>query len=224
MILTNRLFERVPPIREAKSIYIFCEGAIREFDYFEYFRELDSRINIEIYKLHPHEDNSPSGLLRIAESCIIKSDKNPNPKYNFIDGDEVWIVLDIDNDKDLSREPQIEHIKEMCNERGNWFLTRSNPCFEVWLYYHSFSEKPDFKDIEKCSVWKRHVNDLFKGGFDSRRHPIYIETASINATKNFELIENKLGLGCTEVYNLANAIIPLIKVKLENVLKQIEEK
>lgn len=55
MILKNRLFERVPPSRKAKSIYIFCEGARREFDYFEYFKELDSRINIEIYQLHPHE-------------------------------------------------------------------------------------------------------------------------------------------------------------------------
>ncbi len=39
------------------------------------------------------------GLLNIAKRCIIKSDENPNPKYNFIDGDEVWIVLDIDKDK-----------------------------------------------------------------------------------------------------------------------------
>jgi hypothetical protein len=53
MILTNRLFERVPPSREAKSIYIFCEGAKREYDYFEYFKQLDSRINIEVYKLDP---------------------------------------------------------------------------------------------------------------------------------------------------------------------------
>jgi len=26
MLLTNRLFERQPPSKEAKSIYIFCEG------------------------------------------------------------------------------------------------------------------------------------------------------------------------------------------------------
>lgn len=96
---------------EAKSIYIFCEGARREFDYFEYFKELDSRINVEVYKLDPSEDNSPLGLLEIAEKCIILSAENPNPKYNFIEGDEVWIVLDIDKDKDGSREPQIEHIK-----------------------------------------------------------------------------------------------------------------
>ena len=70
MILTNRLFKRKLPDREAKSIYIFCEGAKREYQYFDYFKELDSRINVEIYKLHPEEDNSPLGLLKIAQKCI----------------------------------------------------------------------------------------------------------------------------------------------------------
>ena len=222
MILTNRLFERVPPSREAKSIYIFCEGAKRELDYFEYFKELDSRINIEVYKLHPQEDNSPRGLLRIAEKCIVKSKENPNPKYQFIKGDEVWLVLDIDMDKDESREPQIEDIKIKCMERENWFLTLSNPCFEVWLYYHSFSIKPEFKNMERCAKWKMHLNNSVKGGFDSRRHPIYIEKASFNARENFEIVDDKPDLGCTDVFYLANSIIPLLKHKLEKVLKQID--
>ena len=134
MILTNRLFDREPPSRDAKSIYIFCEGAKREFQYFEYFQEMDSRINIEIYRLHPEEDNSPLGLLNIAEKCIIKSEENKNPKYEFIDGDEVWIVLDTDKDKHNSREPQIEQIIKKCAERKDWNIVESNPCFEVWLY------------------------------------------------------------------------------------------
>ena len=223
MILTNRLFERISPSREAKSIYIFCEGAKREFDYFKYFKELDSRINIEVYELHPHEDNSPLGLLRIAEKCILKSKENPNPKYNFIEGDEVWIVLDIDKDKHESREPQIQTVLERCNEINDWHLAQSNPCFEVWLYYHAHSERPIFDNSEKCVNWKQHVNNSIKGGFDSRRHPILIETASINAEKCFQLEEDKLNIGSTNVYDLANLIIPLVSSKLRKVLKQIKE-
>lgn len=223
MILTKRLFERVPPSREARSIYIFCEGAKREYEYFEYFKELESRINIEVYKLHPHENNSPLGLLRIAEKCILKTIENPNPKYSFIEGDEVWIVLDTDMDRDESREPQIQNIKKRCNELENWCLVQSNPCFEVWLYYHLNSNKQDFINSEMCSEWKQLVNSTIRGGFDSRKHPIYIKTASINAEKNFNLIdEDKLDVGSTNVYNLANSIIPLLGSKLEIVLKQIE--
>jgi len=224
MILTNRLFVRVAPSREAKSIYIFCEGAKREFDYFKYFKELDSRINIEIYKLHPHEDNSPSGLLAIAEKCIIKTEDNPNPKYNFIDGDEVWIVLDVDKDKDESRAPKIELVKERCESTKNWHLAQSNPCFEVWLYYHFHSTTPVFANSDKCQYWKRLVNDSIIGGFHSSRHPIYIGTASKNAESNFKTSGNKPDTGSTNVYELANTIIPLVNSKLEKVLTDIEEK
>lgn len=105
MLLTNRLFERQPPSREAKSIYIFCEGAKREYQYFKYFIEMDSRINVEVYKLHPHENNSPIGLFNIAKSCILSSEENKSPKYNFQENDEVWIIIDVDKDKEDSRKP-----------------------------------------------------------------------------------------------------------------------
>ncbi len=214
MILRNRPFERVAPARDAKSIYIFCEGAKRELAYFNYFKEIDSRINIEVYGLHPHEDNSPLGLLHIAEKCILKSEKNPVPKYNFIEGDEVWIVLDIDEDKHKSREPQIATVLEKCNTNSAWNLAQSNPCFEVWLYYHVNSKKPFFENYNKCSEWKKFVNKSVSGGFDSRKHPILIENASLNAQNNFRLENDRLNIGSTDLFRLANAIIPLIKDKI----------
>ncbi len=221
MILPRRSFERVPPGREARSVYIFGEGSRREFDYFNYFKELDSRIKIEVYKLHPHEDNSPLGLLKIAEKCIIASDENPNPKYDFIEGDEVWIVLDIDKDRADSRKPQIAQVKLKCDERSAaWNLTRSNPCFEVWLYYHKHAEKPE-QLSEVSGEWKQLVDSSFGGGFDARKHPLFIQKASENAEKNFQLMGDIPDLGCTEVYKLANSILPLIKNKLSNFIGQV---
>lgn len=213
MILPNRPFERVAPSREAKSIFIFCEGVRREFDYFKYFVELDSRINVKVYELHPHEDNSPLGLLKIAKECILGDDNNLSSGYQFIEGDEVWIVLDIDSDKYKSREPQIEMVRCECEKRENWYLSRSNPCFEVWLYYHTNTEKPT-ELSDKGEHWKQLVDSMIPGGFDSRKHPLLIEQATINAEKNFKSIENMPDLGCTEVYNLANSILPLVRDKL----------
>lgn len=221
MLLPNRPFERVAPSREARSIYIFCEGVRREFDYFNYFVELDSRINVEVYKLHPHDDNSPLGLLRIAEKSILGDENNPEPQYHFIEGDEVWIVLDIDSDRYKSRETQIERVRCECEKKVNWYLSRSNPCFEVWLYYHLHNEKPT-ELSEKGEYWKQLVDSMIPGGFDSRKHPLLIEQASKNAEKNFQLIENMPGLGCTEVYKLANSILPLVRDKLRRELKNYE--
>lgn len=222
MILTNRLFVRKPPAREARSIYIFCEGAKREYQYFQYFKEIDSRINVEIYKLHPHEDNSPLGLLQIAKQCIVKDEDNPNPKYSFIENDEVWIILDTDKDKSNSRKPQILQIIEECEQVTSWFLAQSNPCFEVWLYYHISTDKPIFEGDEICSNWKKLVNDSISGGFDSRRHQIYIENAIQNAERNFESNDKFPTVGSTEIYNLSRSIYRLLKDKIDRVKDSLE--
>ena len=221
MILTNRRFEREPPTREAKSIYIFCEGAKREYQYFEYFREMDSRINVEIYKLNHTEDNSPLGLFNIATNCIVLSDKNPNPKYSFQEKDEVWLVFDTDIDKNNSRTAQIDKLRLECSKKLNWYAVQSNPCFEVWLHYHKFENKPTFEGDSLCSNWKNFVNDSYPGGFDSRKYPIYIEHASKNAENNFSSENGVPNIGSKEVFRLANSIFPLLKFKITKVLKEI---
>ncbi len=216
MIVTNRRFKREKPSRDAKSLYIFCEGAKRECDYFNYFKEMDSRINVEVYKLNPHENNSPSGLLSIAKKCIVRNKDNPKPKYEFLENDEVWIVFDTDKDKNESRQPQICKVKKFCEPKKGWSVAQSNPCFEVWLYYHLLSEKPILEDSEKCSVWKEEVDKLIPGGFDSRKHPLYIETAIQNAEKNFNSVDDFPAVGSTEVFILAKKIFPFVEEELRD--------
>lgn len=84
MILTNRLFDRIEPLKEAKSIFIFGEGKKREYQYFQYFRSKDSRINIEVYPLEHSENNSPLGLLEIAKSSILKTKQIVTLNTTFI--------------------------------------------------------------------------------------------------------------------------------------------
>ena len=215
LLSRNRLFERKSPSREAKIIYIFCEGLDRELKYFQYFREMDSRINLEIYELDAHEDNSPKGLLGIAKNCILVTEGNPEPKYNFQDQDEVWIVLDSDPDKTSSRIPQIIAVKSEIKAYDRWSLVESNPCFEVWLYYHGQPIFESFEGKEACKNWKSLVNTVLPGGFDSRKHPIFIEEATRHAKENFSLdsAENP-NIGSTEVFRLSESMLGLLVDKI----------
>ena len=222
MIRTNRLFKRQEPSRKAKSLYIFCEGREREFQYFYYFKKMDSRINLEIYKLGSEENNSPLGLLDNAKRCIIKSEENPKPKYLFQKNDEVWIVLDIDKDKADSRKPQINEVIEHCKINPHWFIAQSNPCFEVWLYYHKFEKKANFPKIGKCKNWKPFLNKKLPGGFDFRKHPIYLKEAITNAEKHYQTIENTPTVGSTDVYKLFKSIYPLIESKIEKIRQDLD--
>ena len=222
MILTNRLFKRNPPSRDAKSIYIFCEGRRREFDYFKYFKEKDSRINIEVHQITPDDNNSPEGLFDIAFNCIYPTKKNGmKPKYNIIEGDEVWIVIDTDPDKDDSRIGQISKIRSECDKRKNWFVVESNPCFEVWLYFHQNKKLPDGAIPDTCNNWKTLVNQIVVGGFDARKHPIFIEEASLNAKATHEKKNNILESGCTEVYLLGFSLLAILGEKIKFIKNKI---
>ena len=216
MILTNRLFTRRAATREAKSIYIFCEGVKREFQYFQYFKEIDSRINVEIYPLRDHEDNSPVGLYNIACTCLIKTEENPNPKYEFIqDSDEVWFV--IDTDKWMGK---IKELLECSKRYKNWFVAQSNPCFEVWLYNH-FDASPSGYS-EKCKDWKALLHEKTNSGFDSKRHPIYIKTAIDNSEKTYCEIDEEPSIGCSAVFRLSKVIYQLAELKIVEVILQID--
>lgn len=97
MILTNRLFTRREPERDARSMFIFCEGKKREAQYFRYFQGIDSRINIVVHPMKGDEDNSPTGLYRLAAQHLIKTENNPYPTYELLKEDEVWFVVDTDS-------------------------------------------------------------------------------------------------------------------------------
>jgi len=222
LLSRNRAFTREPSrAGQAKSFYIFCEGVKRERQYFQYFREMDSRVNVEIYPLTAEEDNSPSGLLQIAKSCMLGAE-NQAPKYEYQKNDEIWLVFDTDPDKLDSRQPQIAAIQEFCKQVGEqqWFAAESNPCFEVWLYYHKQAQLIDFKNQDQCKAWKAQLSQLM-GGFDSKKHPIFIETAAQNAIANFQKNGDQITIGSTEVYELANRLLFILKSKIALALKNM---
>lgn len=208
MILKNRAYERKEPTKDAKIIIVYCEGKRREYNYFEYFREISTKLNIEPVELEHDEDNSPVGLLNKAINDI----ESDNPKYNLEESDEVWFVIDTDK-----WGVKIEELRRGCEDKNNWFVAQSNPCFELWLYFHMHKNIPDFEGKENSSNWKRYVNsNTFPGGFDSRKHPIFINDAIKNSKEIFCGDINKFGM--TEVFLLAESFFPFVE-KILNLVK-----
>lgn len=214
MLLRNRPFNREEPERSATKIYIFCEGKDREFKYFQYFEGIDSRLNLIVHELESSDDNSPKGLLLLAQNSLIKSNENLEPKYDYREGDKVWIVLDTDEDKTNSRQPQLMAVRAYCDKLTNWNVAQSNPCFEVWLYYHQENDKPDFEGLEVCNEWKPFVGKTIKGGFNPRKHPILIQNAIINSEPHFQITDDGFPVvATTEVFKLAKDILSIGKIK-----------
>ena len=98
----------------------------------------------------------------------------------------------------------------------------SNPCFEVWLYYHLFSEKPHFENLEKSKAWKPFLNQKISGGFNPNRHTALIEQAATNSSSVLKRdSEGILSAACSDVHLLAEKILEMGNVR-QKLNRQLE--
>ena len=123
----NKIYQRLPPNRDAKKVYIFCEGD-REVSYFNYFTNISS--NIDIIPIGSEEGKSDP--VKLKDQAIVYFQKTSlNADYH----DEVWFVIDTDR---WNEKEKIAQLKNFCLEnktdQNNWEVSQSNPSFEVWLY------------------------------------------------------------------------------------------
>ena len=204
----NKLYTRREPDKEGKLYFIFCEGEKKETTYFYFFNRLASQIIIQIVPIDEGK-NSPMGLYNNACKHLLKSEDNLYPSYVLCDDDEIWFIIDTDKWGE-----EVNILRNNTKIHKNWFVGQSNPCFEVWLYYHFEKEKPKIL-IEN---WKSFLNDIVKGGFNPNKDPIYIQTAITNAEANFSSSNNQPDPLATEVFILAKKFLPLVKADINILL------
>ena len=211
-LVRSRRYERQEPLRDSRKIYIYCEGNKREFDYFRFFCGLSSNVNIIPI---PSKDGKtdPEKLMEAArEEFGINSDVSPKFTLDVSQQDNVWFVIDTD-----SWGSKITDLRNFCKSQNAgldneaWYVSQSNPSFEIWLYYHKFSEKPVKNDVDKYSSIKEFVDAQIPGGFDSRKHPAMIEASIQNAKATYEEENQVLKLYSTEVFKLGQVILPFVK-------------
>lgn len=211
-LVRSRRYERQEPLRDSRKIYIYCEGNKREFDYFRFFCGLSSNVNIIPI---PSKDGKtdPEKLMEAAqEEFGINSDVSPKFTLDVSQQDNVWFVIDTD-----SWGNKITDLRNFCKSQNagldneTWYVSQSNPSFEIWLYYHKFSEKPVKNEVDKYSSIKEFVDAQIPGGFDSRKHPAMIEAAIKNAKATYEEENQVLKLYSTEVFKLGQVILPFVK-------------
>lgn len=204
-LFRNKNYTRRPPSKEAKKVYIFCEGE-KEVRYFKYFQGLSSNINI-IPISNQEGKSDPVKLKENAEKYFIG--KTDLSEYK----DEVWFVIDTD---EWNKNNKIDTLKDFCagknTDTNRWQVTQSNPSFEVWLYYHFNTEKPQQKEVMQFPTFKAFCNKKIGGnGFHISRDSRNIIQAIINAEKHYTKdTRDQPILYTTEVHFLAKTIEPFI--------------
>jgi hypothetical protein len=214
-MLRPRAYQKRAPQRDAKKIVLVCEGSVRERDYFAMFQGFDSRIQIELIVPSSTEDNSPTGLLNKAKHLFGRSETNPSSSVEIEPDDELWFIIDTDQWGE-----KITVLRAACQMEQGWHVAQSNPCFEVWLYYHFFPKPSTDVGYEIAENWKRLLNNEVAGGFDSKKHYLLIPTAIAHAAHAFEEADGRPAPGTTEVFKPAKAIYEITRDKIDRMLHQ----
>jgi len=220
----NKIYEKVESFKNAKKIYLFCEGD-KEVNYFKFFQGFASNIDI----IPIPNDNGKSDPIKLKENSelLFFGNETINPRFNFSNEleDEIWFVIDTDRWNEGNK---INTLKKYVEERNSdyqgWFVAQSNPSFELWLYYHFHSSKPNAEEVKEYVSFKEFVSAKIKGGFDNRRMPLEIQNATLTAEKNYQsLNNNQPTLYSTEVFNLAKHIIRFTKTQLDKCLEDLKK-
>lgn len=94
-ITRPKKYEKEAPSKEAKKVYIFCEGH-KEKKYFDFFKNLNVT-NLEIESIPPYNNQSaPTKLMQNADKLFFPNEGEPKYKLDSEYKDEVWFVIDTD--------------------------------------------------------------------------------------------------------------------------------
>lgn len=210
------------PSRDSRKIYVICEGSRDEVLYFGFFQNMSS--NLQVIPIPSENGSDPLKLMKLAEERFCSDSSEFELDYS--QGDMVWFVIDTDS---WQKEGKIKPLRDFClrkneeiSKKGRsqksyevWNVVQSNPCFEIWLYYHVFAKRPNRKAVDKCASFKEFVSLSIKGGFNYQLHPIYLKDAIGNSRQNFKTDkEGGPDLYSTELHLLGDFIFGFVKTEL----------
>ncbi len=208
-----------------KAFFVIISGGeVREKDYFKIISHQDKfqRIKLEFIS----ESNKLVNPTRMYELAIYKKERLESSKEKDSEPDRFYLISDVD---DFISE--LIKIHPLCLKE-NFRLMISNPCFELWLYYAHCCDIPNFPIPDKATKisgkFKGWADTAIRGGVKSKRAIFYIYPNIENAKRNYKEDENGIPmLFSTNMYSLAEDLLPLIEPELTNMIdenKRNEEK
>lgn len=230
MIQRRRDYDKREPSRDAHKIYIVCEGKGTEPSYFAFFEGLSS--NLQVVTIPPTDGTDPLKLMVRAKQLFMGDFREFTVEYEH--GDTVWFVVDTDT---WEKEGKIAPLRHFCRQNNAaipleydeikaysaWNVAQSNPCFEIWLYYHFYENKPISDDVARHASFKEYVNSAISGGFNFEKDPVRLETAIENAEKNSKgVAEGTLTLYSSEVYMLGKEIDGFVKSEIAKLVNKLK--
>ena len=208
-------------LRDYKLFAIACEGRKREPAYFSVFQYISRRIAVDVIE-EIVTDTDMNAINKSAPRWLLDRAMKYIEKEGLSDDDDLWFVMD----KDRWSEVQLREIAHYCEQYPNWHIVISNPCFEVWLYFHKRKDISRSKSAS-CNDFKNEISTFEKGGFHPFTYVPNLSAAVINAKTADKDPTHFIPLfKQTKVYQLGETLTSFIGKKdfdnfLENILPKL---
>jgi len=194
-------------VRDYKLFAIACEGGKREPEYFGLFQSMSAKIKVDIIgDLVSEEVMTRKHETKSAPMWVLDRAIKYIEREGLSDEDQLWFVIDTD----AWKEDQLRELYNHCREKPNWHIVLSNPCFEVWLYFH---KKKDISvsASNSCGDFKNEISGFEKGGYHPHKfiphlHQAIAHAKDADSDKVHFLPKPKE----TKVYELGAALIEVI--------------
>lgn len=214
MIQRRKDYSKKVPSKEASKIYIVCEGKETETNYFEFFEGLSSNLHLIII---PPENGKTDPLKLMEQAKKLFMGKTRLYTLDYLQNDKVWFAIDTDT---WEIEGKIQPLRDFCalqndllkefNERKPykaWNVAQSNPCIEIWLYYHFYDVPPQEDEIRIHPSMKSYVDSKVAGGFDYQKDPVRVTDSALNSSSKASNENSAVSLYDLKLLNFKLTII-----------------
>ncbi len=141
----------------------------------------------------------------VVDAAVDAEKQLGSEEFCRAEGDQVWIVIDVDE------HPGLSNTLERCRQK-KYNVALSNPCFEYWLLLHFEESAPG---VNNCSEMisrhlKHHIKKYTKGGFDFSEVVKSARKASARAGQQHRAKNSESPQNCcpsTTIYKLIDELL-----------------
>ena len=220
---SNPKYTKPEAIKIPNALFvIYSGGTEREKDYFRLIEkntELFPFIRIAFHAEPSFDEGGKPSIVRFATEKTKEYQESASDENS----DRYFLLTDVDHFEQF-----LPEMRQEC-ELNNIDLIISNSCFEVWLYYAEISDRPlDFvipqNKLEISSAFKTWANTKIMGGLKPTKAIFNIERNIANAKKNYVEEKGFPTLFSTQMFRLAEQMLPFVNDGLERLRREKERR
>lgn len=217
-------YQKGIPEVDVSRIFTISGGTTRERNYFEQYKDA-KRLTI-VFVSEERKGLMPEEMINIAKESIALGYFIDfyGKRRDYLDGDDIFLIQDVDH---FGLELKRFYKQDKTQFAYQWII--SNPCFEIWLYYHfancieQLEESKSLLPKDRSSWLKEKIPHLIKGGINPKKTMDRISLAIVNAKEHISFDDAFPSLFTTEMYIVAERIIEIMKDELTILLNKRAE-